>query len=74
MAPSNTIMIHMEEKLLPKEKNKVSRALDGIGKAGLRSMGCCYQLNTTWEKIRREKVVWGKADRLKRDKGDYLDF
>lgn len=34
MAPSNTLVSHMEEKLLPKEKNKVSRALDRIGKAG----------------------------------------
>lgn len=30
MAPSNTLMIHMDEKLLPKEKNKVSKALDRI--------------------------------------------
>lgn len=57
-------MIHMEEKLLPKEKNKVSRALERIGKAGL-PLASKYDMG---------EVAWGKATMLKRDKGDYTGF
>lgn len=57
-------MIHMEEKLLPKEKNKVSRAPERIGKAGL-PLANIYDMG---------EVVWGKANMLKREKGDYIDF
>lgn len=40
MAPSNTLMIHMDETLQPKEKNKVSKALDRVTlvRTGLRSV------------------------------------
>ena len=64
MAPSNALMMHVEEKPLPKEKNKVSRAPERIGKAGL-PLANIYDMG---------EVVWGKANILKRDKGDYIDF
>lgn len=59
-------MVHMEEKLLPKEKNKVSRAPEGIGKAGL-PLANKYNME-------EEKVVWGEANMLKREKWGYIDF
>lgn len=67
MAPSNALVIHMEEKLLPKEKNKVSRAPERIGKAGL-PLANIYDMGEEGE------VAWGKANMLNRDKGDYIDF
>lgn len=60
MAPSNALMIHMEEKLLPKEKNKVSRAPEGIGKVGL-------PLANKYNMGEKGEVVWGEINMLKRD-------
>lgn len=67
MAPSNALMVHMEEKLLPKEKNKVSGAPEGVGKAGLPPANK-YNMGEGRE------VVWGKTNVLKRDKESYIDF
>lgn len=64
MAPSNALVIHMEEKLLPKEKNKVSRAPEGIGRVGL----------LLENKYNMGEVVWERANMLKREKGDCIDF
>lgn len=60
-------MVHMEEKLLPKEKNKVSGAPEGIGKAGLPLANKCNMGE-------EGEVVWRKANMLKRDKGSYIDI
>lgn len=66
MAPSNALMIHVEEKLLPKEKNKVSRAPNrsgqtwsGLARAPCKALPLSNKNDTGKDEMRRGRCSWG---------------